>query len=494
MHKVKNNFSDFLSEAALRGNIGIPGEEGSGRESWLDKITQRSDAAAREFARQNMGDIQNRMSLIAQSQRLQRGHEEALSNLTQESIREVFGTLLDDVELDLKIVTRQEIKQEMEETPDKPEEPNFEEIADENLKNQIHKRKLLRTIQQGKGLNVKAILNLSIFKDGLVEIMGEENAREYIVVLNKISNIAQFFDWTIPEETQMSMWQTREGFAGSSSIEFPEPEEVDQDDAEKVIDGLIAGEDITENPAAEEMLSGLGTRIVARGVDLSVLIHESIKGIYMLVTQAALESLYGEDAEKVIANTDTLFDELQELKFGRQMQEVLFKQVSEHPAVLEAFNRMIAQGFTDVEMASFQERLNFLFFGKIAMMGQEDAREMLELVNAILSESPEAKDMCDPLIRGAIKDLEQEAEYQRAKEEGPISMEGEEEEDEEPFWKEEKFTGQSRMSKDELNDAIIDAYSRGDMEEVERLRAMLGESLLFPRLKLSALFEKRNLN
>lgn len=467
-----DNFNDFINEVDLRGNIGIPGEEGSGRESWLDKITRSSDRSAREFAQQNMGDIQNFMGLVRRSQELQRGYEEELSELTEVAIREVFGTLLDDVELDLKISTREEVKGEMEETPEDSEE-EFEEITDELLKNQIHKRKLLRTIQQGKGLNTKAILNLSIFKQGLIEIMGQKDANDYLTTLNKISNVAQFFDWTVPVEVQKGMWQTRQGFSGSSTIEFPEPKEIDQDDAENLLNSLIDGEDIAQNPAAEEMLSGVQTRVVARGVDLSVLIHETIKGIYMLVTQAALESLYGEDAETVIANTDTLFDELQELKFGRQMQDVLFRQVAEHPIVLETIDRMLAQDFSDVAITSFQEKLNFLFFGKIAMLGQEDAREMLSLVNEILTESPRAKELCAPLILAVIRDLEEEEEYQLSQKRTEPSSTAYVEPAE-----------PSTLSRDEISDAIIDAYSRGDIQEVERLRRLLGESLIFPRLRV----------
>jgi len=480
MQNRAERFREYLNEASLRGNIGVPGEEGSGRESWLDKITQRSDASAREFAQRNRQDIQDFMQLVNKSQGLQAGHEDELSKLTEVAIREVFGTLLDDVDLDIKLATRQEVKDEMEETPS--EMPELEEVLDEDIINQIHKRKILRTIQQGKGLNVKAILNLSIFKDGLVKIMGEDKALEYLTTLNKVSNVAQFFDWVTPENVQKSMWQTRQGFSGSSKIEFSEENETDEALADKVLDSLANGEDITENPAAEEMMSGLKTRVVARGVDLSVLIHEAIKGIYMLVTQAALEPLYGESAETVVANTDTLFDELQELKFGRQMQEVLFRQVADNPRVLEKLNRMISQDYSDVEIAAFQEQLNFIFFGKIAMLGQEDAREMLELVNAILSESPDAKELCDPLIKSALMDLEQEAEYQASKssfDKPESTLSKDIEKIEEP--------SRPDMSKEELNNAIIDAYSRGDMEEVERLRKFLGESILFPRISLSFL-------
>lgn len=467
------DFKSFINEADLRGNIGIPGEEGSGRESWLDKTNRSSDREARDFAMQNRQDIQNFMGLVQRSQQLQRGKESELSDLTTSAIQELYGSLLDDVTLDLKIEGRREVKQEMEETP--TELPELEEILDTDLINQINKRKILRTIQQGKGLSVKAILNLSIFKEGIAEIMGRE-AEEYLSTLNKISSVAQFFDWNIPEEMQKGMWQSREGFSGSCSLEFEEEAQEDKEDiAQKVLDDLANGEDIIDSADAEDLVSGFGVTVRARGVDLSVLIHESIKGIYMLVTQASLESLYGGDAEKVIMNTDTLFDELQEIKYGRQMQNAFFKVVAEHPKVKEVVESLIATDSSDVEISSFQEKVNFLFFGKIAMLGQEDAKEMLDVVNAILSESPEAIELCDPIIEEVLNDLNQEDEYQRSLKGGnDYTLSDYEEEDEEP---EMEMPSRLDLSQDEINNAIIDAHSRGDKAEVARLRReYLGES------------------
>lgn len=479
---MQNNvkgFEDYLNEASLRGNIGIPGEEGSGRESWLDKITRRSNAAAREFAMRSRDDIQNFGNLIERSVRLQSGHEEELSQLTVEAFRELYGYLLEEIELDLKVSTREEVKGSMEETPDKPEMPELEELEDQGLINQVHKRKILRTIQQGKGLSAKSILNLSIFKNGLTQIMGQEAAAEYLTVLNKIANVAQFFDWEMPEELQKQMWQARQGFSGSCDIEFDEEETKEKEDiAQKVLDDLANGEDITDSPDAEELVDGLNVRIVARGIDLSVLIHESIKGIYKLITQAALESLYGGDAEKVLMNTDTLFDELQEIKFGRQMQDAFFKQVSEHPIVARKINDMISQDASDIEISAFQEKLNYLFFNEIAQLGKEDAKEMLDVVNEILSESPAAAEMCDPLIRKALKDLQQEEEYQSWKGEETPMMEPEEE----PEMELPRAQEEPKIPMGEIEDAIIDAYQRGDMAEVARLRAMLGESNQFYHL------------
>lgn len=470
------DFTSFINEADLRGNIGIPGEEGSGGESWLDKISQSSDRESRDFAMQNRGDIQNFMGLVRKSQQLQRGHEAELSELATIAIQELYGSLLDTVDLDLKIEGNREVKQEMEETP--TEQPELEEILDTDLINQINKRKILRTIQQGKGLSVKAILNLSIFKDGLAEILGGD-AEEYLSVLNKISAVAQFFDSTMPLEAQKGMWQSREGFSGSCSIEFEKENEGDEDTAQKVLDDLANGDDILNNEDAEELVSGVGVTVRARGVDLSVLIHESIKGIYMLVTQASLESLYGGDAEKVIMNTDTLFDELQEIKYGRQMQDAFFKVIVDHPRVKEVIESMINTESTDIEIASFQEKINFLFFGKIAMLGQEDAKEMLDLVNAILSESEESIKLCDPIIEDVLNDLDSEEEYQRSQRGESRQESPEYTEDEEP----EVFSPsrEVELSQNEINDLIMNAFDEGGHEAANAARKKyLGEGKLLP--------------
>ena len=488
MRKI-NRLEDFLNEASLEGNIGIPGEEGSGRESWLKKTAQRSDINAREFELQNRADIQNFMGLVGQSQRLQQGHEEELSQLTVDSFRKVFGSLLDDIDLDFKIADSAEIKGSMEETPDEPEEmPELDELEDQEIINQINKRKILRTIQQGKGLSAKAILNLSLFKDGLVEILGQQNAAEYLSVLNKIANVAQFFDWTVPFEVQQRMWQTRQGFSGSCDIQFGEEVEAKEDAAQKVLDNLANGEDIIDNENMEELVSGLNIVIKARGVDLSVLIHEAIKGIYKLPTQASLEALYGSTEETVLMNTDTLLDELEEIKFGRQMQNVFFKIVSSHPLVIEKVDQMLQNDAKDWEISSFQERLNWLFFGKLAMLGQEDAREFLTLVNAILSESSEAEEMCDPIVREVLRDLEAEEEYQIDRTQPASAREimpqPDEDESLEPI--------EPKMSKREIEQAIDAALDSGDFSEVERLSRLLGEGYRFPRISFASLLLEKS--
>ena len=500
MRKI-SKFKEFIGEASLRGNTGIPGEEGSGRESWLDKTNASSDASARAFAMGNRADLENFSRLARRAQELHAGHENRLADLTEEAIRTIFGSMIDDITLKLKIGSREEVAEMMEETPDdQPQE--LEEITDNELLDAIQVRKILRTIQQGKGLSVKEILNSEIMKSGIEDILGED-AAEYIRTLNKVCNVAQFFDWTVPEEVQKGAWQNRNGFAGGVKLDFPEEsEEPKADAAEALLKDLEEGNDIINNPEAEELLSDINTTIEAIGIDLSVLVHETVKGIYMLTVQWSLDSLSEEDAEKVIANTDTLFDELQEIKYGRQMQNTFFKIVARNIKVIEKISELSRNSTSDDAIIAFQEQLNFIFFGKLVAISKEDPKEFLRIVNNILSENDEAVRECTSLIEDSMEDIEQEARYQRGETENEPAgsyLEDEEDEDDREVYYPEDFPSDdlpqndiSKMSKDEIANAIIDAYRNGDEAEIARLRRMLPESYRFPRFNdYSKLFENR---
>ena len=497
MRKI-SKFKEFIGEASLRGNTGIPGEEGSGRESWLDKTNASSDASARAFAMGNRADLENFSRLAMRAQELHAGHENRLADLTEEAIRTIFGSMIDDITLKLKIGSREEVAEMMEETPDdQPQE--LEEITDNALLDAIQVRKILRTIQQGKGLSVKEILNSEIMKSGIEDILGED-AAEYIRTLNKVCSVAQFFDWTVPEEVQKGAWQNRNGFAGGVKLDFPEEsEEPKADAAEALLKDLEEGNDIINNPEAEELLSDINTTIEAIGVDLSVLVHETVKGIYMLTVQWSLDSLSEEDAEKVIANTDTLFDELQEIKYGRQMQNTFFKIVARNVKVIEKISELSRNSTSDDAIIAFQEQLNFIFFGKLVAISKEDPKEFLRIVNNILSENDEAVRECTSLIEESMEDIEQEARYQRGETENePADSYLEDEDDREVYYPEDFPSGDlpqndiSKMSKDEIANAIIDAYQNGDEAEIARLRRMLPESYRFPRFNdYSKLFENR---
>ena len=458
MQKPKN-FNDFLNEASLKGNIGVPGEQGEAP-SWLDKVNREQRQKAMSFERDNRNLLMNFPRIIGDSQRLQSGKEEELSTLAETCIRELFGSIINDVELDFKI-SRADVKQMLDETPDEPEMQNLEDIVDQKILDEIQKRKILRTIQQGKGLNSKAVLNLPLFKNGVKEIL-KDRADEYIETLNKIVKVMNFFDTTLPEaEIARAL---RGAGSGACDLEFSQKDldtEEKEIDAEKLLKDLEDGKDLSETET--ELFNDVQTTVKARGADLGVLIHEAIKGIYKLATQMSLEHLSEKEAEEVLSNTDTLLDEAQELKYGREMEDQFRKAVMSNPKVKEilSYYENILDSGTAKEkdqaandVASFQEQLFFYIFGYLA--AEQDAKKMLKVVHvALMNSQNEIQELLYPIIEESIKSLKMELKYQKQMgvENPPVIA-----------------TTSGEKTKEELMELIDDAEDEENYEEAARLR------------------------
>ena len=458
MQKPKN-FNDFLNEASLKGNIGVPGEQGEAP-SWLDKVNREQRQKAMSFERDNRNLLMNFPRIIGDSQRLQSGKEEELSTLAETCIRELFGSIINDVELDFKI-SRADVKQMLDETPDEPEMQNIEDIVDQKILDEIQKRKILRTIQQGKGLNSKAVLNLPLFKNGVKEIL-KDRADEYIETLNKIVKVMNFFDTTLPEaEIARAL---RGAGSGACDLQFSEKDldtEEKEIDAEKLLKDLEDGKDLSETET--ELFNDVQTTVKARGADLGVLIHEAIKGIYKLATQMSLEHLSEKEAEEVLSNTDTLLDEAQELKYGREMEDQFRKAVMSNPKVKEilSYYENILDSGTAKEkdqaandVASFQEQLFFYIFGYLA--AEQDAKKMLKVVHvALMNSQDEIQELLYPIIEESIKSLKMELKYQKQMgvENPPVIA-----------------TTSGEKTKEELMELIDDAEDEENYEEAARLR------------------------
>ena len=442
---ISKNFEQFMSdvnEASLKGNIGIPGEGGTEGPSWLGKIDREQQEKVRDFERTNMDLLRNFRGILQDSQRLQRGKERELSELCEKAFKELFGTLLNGITLDFKIGN--EARQMMSKTPEAPPSQSIEDIVDERVLNEIMKRKILRSIQQGKGLNSKELLNLPLFKNGIKEILGTEiitlpnrmtttKAQSYIDNLNNIVKVMEFFDATLSEAQISSAIKSNAQGACDIDIQLMNK---DEEDVEKLIKDLEKDIDLTENVPEIP----LEFTITARGVDMGILIHESLKAIYKLPTQMSLEHLPEEIAKQVLQNTDTTMDEPQEFKYGRPMQKQFEKIVNTHPKVkiiidnlqrniinpekyeeiLDAKARVEAQVKSieeaENQLASFQEQLFLCVFGFLASMGKDDPKEMLNAVYAVLSDNKgDIERLFFPIVSSSVISLEKEFEYQQSK-------------------------------------------------------------------------------
>jgi hypothetical protein len=473
-----DNFSNFVSEATLKGNKGIP-------EEWLKMTMVASDQDARRFEMENMRDIRNFMGMVRRAMELQQGKEKELSKLAERVVRALFGSLIDDVVLDFKIVSGKEVADVMEETDFEMEDMSLEELKDEKIKDEIMFRKIFRTFQQGKGLNSKASLNLSKIANDLKEILGEEKGSEMIPLLNKISNVAQFFDWSTPREMQERMWKNQDP-AGACSIKIKPLKIEDAEDlADKIIKDSEKGIDITQSDASEELLDGVESKIIARGQDFSVLLHEGIKGVYMLISQVLLMAVtdeLGEEATEIVRmNTDTKMDELEEIAFGVKLMSAVSSMVEKNKRLSDKIYELTREmeRSTDAsikddleqEIFSLKEKMHFLFMSMLSSLSPASKR--LEILKSILmgEDSPEMQKIVD----SALDYYEEEEQYQRSKMGSPMASTGSTS-TADAGQPEEDY---SQMSSSEIEDLIDIALGDRDFKKVEVLKKFLKENFSY---------------
>jgi hypothetical protein len=446
------SFHDRLNEASLRGNPGIPGEgEGDQRKKYLADIERKAEERNAQLQRTHGRDIPQFMSLVSRAKAIQKGKEAQLEALAERAIRTMYGDILNDVELRIRFPKGDQMKKSMENVPAEPAEmPQFKELQDAGIISEIHKRKIANNITQGEAKNTKKMLNLPEVRDGLYEILGREVGEEYRVTLNKITEIAGFFDWMIPMEVQKEMWERdKSGFSGSVSVQWETPEESkdSEDLAQQILDELMDDSELPKEET-EELFDSVRPTINVLGTDFAMLLHETVKGIYELIAACAIPE-DEESAQMVIDNTDTLADEIEDLRYGPEIAGDLRDFINEFPE--------------SADVPNLREHV----FGKMMLMPADD---FLKLMLMILSEDPKAKEGVQEIIDEIVQELK---DYE-------LAMAGIDSDDykeyptatEEP----EGEPDYANMSQKEISRLIDDAIDARDFDRVKELSKYLNES------------------
>jgi len=437
-------------EASLQDNPAIPGEGGRPG-SYLEDVEREVRSKNADFQRRFGREIPNFMGLVSQVQEMQKGHEKELEALAEKGIRLFYGDILGETMLKIRFPKRDEIKKMAEKVPEEPSKQALEALEDEDIISRIHVRKIQNNIAQGEAKNVKKILNLEEIFDGLVQIFGNDGAEKYRELLNKITDIAGFFDWHIPVEVQKEMWtRNKSGFSGSVSVSWEDPEnkKSSEEKAKDIVDELINGMDIPD-AEAEELFDQIYPTVNAIGTDFAMLIHETVKGIYELIISAAIPDDV-ETAEAVLMNTDTLADELEDLRYGPEIAGDLRDFLNTFPE-----SRSIP---------NFREKV----FGKMVVLSKEDPKAFLDLIFKILHEEPDAASS----LSGFIAEVsDEEKGYQKASTEYDLEVGDDEDGDEE-----EVEVDYSKLSKKEIQALIDQALDARDIEKVRELSLYLKES------------------
>jgi hypothetical protein len=445
------NFKKFLEEISIKGNPGIPGEADKNEPQYISDVDRRAQSrlGVRKDSPMSGYPLFGRiMPLLHKANSICRGKEKELEVVAEETIRNYYGSILEDVILDIKFVKNgNEVAEFMEEC-EQEQETKYKEVSDDQIKNEIHKRKIANAIAQGESKNTKRILNMSDVKESVRNIFGEQTEELYRL-WNEITDIADKLDWIIPvQDKGRMMEEAPQGLAGACSVEWKPKEYKDEEEVQ------VEEEEETQSQEENEYTE-FDVIVKARGIDFPMLLHESVKGIYELISAAGIP----EDenvAKTVMLNTDTFADEAEDFRYGPEIAADLRDFINENPSV--------------DDFPNMREHL----FGKMMVMS---ADEFLSLMKGILMKSPEARRKVDSIISDIIKELK-DFETGLAL---PNSFNDDDDDREEdtaiiPTEKETDVNvDYSKMSQRDIENLINDALDDNDIETVKYLSQYLKE-------------------
>ena len=535
------SFIEFLNEEAkLQGSKGLPSDYLSD----VDIKAQRELGIRKDSPEGSQRYFSDIMRLIEAGRRLtfgnltpdqQKQRANDLEELAKEVIYSEYGNMLENVDLDIKMVPYGQVSNEMPEISEVPETPasrgqqqsemqgledeeeeektstdakssfldrlfkkpkkKEEFVGSEEYKERVDKAKLINNIIQGEAKNTKKILHSELVKQGLERIFGATAAKDIFKVWDDITKVADKLDWIIPIEQKAGMMaDMSQGMAGSVTVDWNEAEENDEfegdnDDesevpsprsAEDILKEIENGKDLSDlEGEIDELFDNGNPMIKAIGVDFPMLLHETVKGIYELIAAAYLPSEDSEEKEikkaKVVKMATTSFeDEAEDFRYG--------------PYIAGALRDFI----NDCEGSDRYPNMREYVFGRMVLL---EAKEFLSLMKGILDKKDSAKKQIEEMISEIIDEIreyeiemidepEDDLDYGSDYEEDDLFASGDDEEDEieklikQTTKKEQEVEGDySKMSKRELQELIDAALDSGDFETLKKIQPFMKESL-----------------
>ena len=284
-----------MFEADIKKNKGVP-------QDYIEDV-ERKGREMYGYTGPNRAEFMEMMESLNDVFKIQEGHHDELTEIGKEIIMNHYGGLLEDVKLDIKIVRPDdEEKAEMaaktqdddDDGDDEEQEPEIPsddiELPEEPVdQDEVDKRKILNNLMQGEAQNIHSMMHEVKDKiDGIDEFL--------LDLYSRVLEINKKFDW----------------FDQAQMMENPEMgnfEEVDWEEDEE---------------------SGEITPVIkVRALDLPMLIHETVKGIYELIMSNAIpDNEYL--AKRIMAETDNLENEKEDIKFGPFIAADIRDFINEH--------------------------------------------------------------------------------------------------------------------------------------------------------------------
>ena len=373
-----------------------------------------------------------------------------------------------------------------------PEE--VEELTNKDVAMAIDKKKILNMITQGEGKATKDIIKFSeVVESGLREILGD-SYRELLDVWVKTSEVAHKLDWAVSDKAKGSMMKNMPGgLAGAVDLTW--------ENAKSKFNKIHL---LTENTDFNKIV------IRAYGIDFPMLLHESIKGIYLLLQSSAIKK-DDEIAEEIKRATSSFKDESQDFKYGVVAQN-MFRDFINACKDANKYTQMRARVFaqlavdkgrggryTDEEFLEISKSLFSVFdskteAGKTSFVinqerfSQSKAKSEIEKVVAdIVSAEDEYRDELnkwemEQRFGHNAPEPQGEGDEQDYPEQGEESQSDIDRLVRQSLEKPAKEDSESELTKREIQELIDDALDAEDYKEVERLAKLpnyLKEGLVY---------------
>ena len=341
--------SDFMpkSEEEARRSLGVRPDDERGEMPGIWPEFQQNMMQSNQLLR--TGQDGRELNPEQLEERIKR-----LEVLAETVVREEFGDILDTaikpIELNIKLVRQGSVanqisdirnvpqraeqpSEEQQEEQDKKDEEKRkkeeeerseeekaqhaeegEEVPGTNLALAIDKKKLLNMITQAAGKSTKDIIRVSeTVEEVLTQIFGERQGKQILNNWVRMSDLADKMDWVIPINRKSEMMKNMpQGMAGACQV-------------------------IWESHSGSEynmslLLEKEATKIIIKsaGIDFPMLIHETIKGIYLFLQSGAVKK--DKETAKIIKKaTSSFMDEAQDFRYGPPALEMLVKFVNKFP-------------------------------------------------------------------------------------------------------------------------------------------------------------------
>jgi len=392
--------SDFMakSEEQARRALGVSPDDERGQ---MPRIWPEFDQNMRQSNQILMTSQDGRQLNPEQMSARIRSLEVLAETVVREEFDEILQTSIKPIELQIKLVPQGQVSSEISDIRQVPQQsqqptPEQQEEQDErdeenrrqqeeqtqeegeqtpgtNLVAAIEKKKILNMITQAAGKATKDIIRFSETVETELQNIFGNRGKQILDCWVRMSDLADKMDWVIPINRKSEMMKNMpQGMAGACQVIW-----------ESQSGNYYEMSMLLEKEATKIVIK-------AAGIDFPMLIHETIKGIYLFLQSGAVKK--DKETAKIIKKATSSFkDEAQDFRYGPPALEMLLTFVNMFPESNQ-YKRLETRVFTilayDKERAYSEAEKSSPEFKEYLKKRADVCRtdeQFLEIMNSIFS-------------------------------------------------------------------------------------------------------------